>query len=199
MTVDESLTLLALPETTTNRWISQLSEPHRHYHSLDHIKAMLSHYDGRLPEIVAAIWLHDIVYDPRADDNEERSAAQARADLVPGPSTEIVVRLILDSKHHAGGDALTDLFNDLDLGIIGSDPAVYDRYAAQIRREYAFVPDAVYRPARAGILRGFNQRRVFKTQGFHHLEDRAHANLEREIDSLESPIEEAAGDTRRVD
>lgn len=188
VTDEESLALLALPETITGRWLLQLSEPQRHYHTLDHVKAMLSHYEGESPEMVAAIWLHDIVYDPTAPDNEERSAEQARADLPPGSGTEIVVRLILDSKHHLGGDPWTDLFNDLDLGIIGSDSRVYERYAEQIRREYAFVPDDVYRAGRAAILRGFNERQIFKTSDFRHLEHQAHANLEREIDRLEERL-----------
>jgi predicted metal-dependent HD superfamily phosphohydrolase len=185
MTIDESLALLILPEATTRRWVEQLHEPHRHYHTLNHVKEMLHHYDGARWEVVAAIWLHDIVYDPRASDNEERSAAQARADLPPSAGIDLVLRIILDSKHHKGGDPLTDAFNDLDLGIIGSRAESYDRYAEQIRREYAFVPDEIYRPARAGILRGFNERQIFKTAAFRHLEAQAHLNLEREIAGLE--------------
>ncbi|MES2289461.1 MAG: phosphohydrolase [Pseudomonadota bacterium] len=185
MTIDESLALLALPEAITQRWMEQLNEPHRHYHTLDHVAEMLRYHDGSYPEFVAAIWLHDIIYDPRRSDNEERSAAQARADLPPGAGTELVVRLILDSKHHGGGDPLTDAFNDLDLGIIGSRADRYDRYAMQIRQEYSFVPDEAYRPARAGILRGFNERQIFRTEAFRHLETQAHLNLEREIAHLE--------------
>lgn len=186
MTKDESLAALALPDAITRRWVEQLKEPHRHYHTLNHIEEMLRHYDGSRLEMIAAIWLHDVIYDPRASDNEERSAAQARADLPPGSATDTVVRLILDSKHHGGGDPLTEAFNDLDLGILGSRAESYDLYAEQIRQEYAFVPGEVYRPARAGILRGFNGRQIFKTAGFRHLEDQAHANLQREITRLEA-------------
>lgn len=185
MTIDESLALLGLPEATTARWLNQLREPHRHYHTLNHVEAMLRHYNGTMREMIAAIWLHDIIYDPQASDNEERSADQARADLPQGIDTAIVVRLILDSKHHKGGDPLTDAFNDLDLGIIGSSARSYDRYSEQIRLEYAFVPDEVYRPARAGILRNFNERQIFRTPAFSHLERQAHCNLQREIARLE--------------
>lgn len=185
MTIDESLALLGLPEAITQRWLEQLHEPHRHYHTLNHVKEMLRHYDGSSRELIAAIWLHDIIYDPRASDNEERSADQARADLPPDFDTDLVVRLILDSKHHKGGDPKTDAFNDLDLGIIGSSAGLYDRYAEQIRLEYAFVPDEVYRTARAGILRSFNERQIFRTTAFGHLESQAHFNLEREITRLE--------------
>lgn len=110
MTIGESLALLGLSEAITQRWLEQLHEPHRHYHTLKHVKEMLRHYDGSSRELIAAIWLHDIIYDPRASDNEERSADQARADLPPDFDTDLVVRLILDSKHHRGGDPLTDAF-----------------------------------------------------------------------------------------
>ncbi len=185
MTPEESLTLLDLPAATTRRWVEQLCEPHRHYHTLDHVTALLGGYDGGRPGFVAAIWLHDIVYDPKASDNEARSAEQARADLPSSAETDLAVRLILDTRRHIGGDPLTDAFNDLDLGIIGAGAAAYDRYAAQIRLEYAFVPEAAYRPARASILRAFDAGPIFKTAAFRPLEAQAHSNLKREIERLE--------------
>ncbi len=185
MTLDESLALLGLPGATTRRWMAQLGEPHRHYHTLDHVAAMLRRYHGSDRGMVAAVWLHDIVYDPRASDNEERSAEQARDDLPAGASTDLAVRLILATKHHAGGDPCTDAFNDLDLAIIGSGAEAYDRYAGQIRLEYAFVPEAAYRAGRADILREFDKRKIFRTPAFQHLEHQAHINLRREIGCLE--------------
>ncbi|MFV0625229.1 hypothetical protein ACBY01_14620 [Sphingomonas sp. ac-8] len=186
MTVDESLELLGLPDTTTRQWLEQLGEPHRHYHNLQHIEAMLGRYEGANAGVVAAIWLHDIVYDPKASDNEERSAEQARADLPAGPATDLAVRLILDTKHHAGGDPWTDAFNDLDLAILGSRAATYDRYAEEIRREYAFVPDLPYRTGRAQVLRAFDRRTIFKTPAFQARERQAHDNLRHEIARLDA-------------
>lgn len=40
----ESLMSLNLPTETTDRWIRQLREPHRHYHTLDHVAALLDTY-----------------------------------------------------------------------------------------------------------------------------------------------------------
>jgi predicted metal-dependent HD superfamily phosphohydrolase len=188
MTLDESLALLSLPDATTRRWQMQLHEPHRHYHTLHHVEAMLRWYDGSDPAVVAAIWLHDIVYDPKASDNEERSAEQARADLAAGPNADLAVRLILDTKHHAGGDPFTDAFNDLDLAIIGSSPETYDRYAEQIRLEYAFVPEAAYRAGRAEILQEFDKCKIYKTTGFQRFEAQAHSNLQREIGRLQAGV-----------
>src|SRR5262245_48769827 len=64
-------------EELLRRW----SEPWRHYHTLGHLRFCLGELDAASaaptdrPLLEAAIWLHDAIYDPRAKDNEERSAA----------------------------------------------------------------------------------------------------------------------------
>lgn len=187
---EASLALLALPAAVTNRWHEQLAEPHRHYHDRRHIAAMLA---GLSPEhasreLVAAIWLHDIVYDPRAGDNEERSAEQARGDLAgSGIDVDRVAALIGGTKHHRAATGEQQLLNDLDLGILGAPPADYARYAADIRREYAHVPEDIYRPARARVLRGFlDLPAIYGGAAGRHLGAAARANLAGEIARLEA-------------
>ena len=59
-----------------DRW----QEPHRHYHTIDHLAAVLSIVDAQADEaddpqaVRLAAWFHDAVYDPRRTDNEELSA-----------------------------------------------------------------------------------------------------------------------------
>lgn len=187
MTPDQSLSLLGLAPSITKRWVMRLNEPQRHYHTLAHIEAMLA----QLPaadasrEMIAAIWLHDIVYDPKASDNEEMSALIAEQDLVGSAiATPIVVSLILGTKRHEPGLPQQNLLNDLDLGIIGAPPPAYARYAHQIRMEYAHVPTPQYHAGRAAILSAFDQWQIFQTERFAHLEDRAHKNLHAEIARL---------------
>jgi predicted metal-dependent HD superfamily phosphohydrolase len=185
MSPEGSLAMLGLPGTVTDRWQAQLAEPHRHYHDRRHIAAMLAAIPpGRESrELIAAIWLHDVVYDPRAGDNEERSAEQARRDLaVSDIDAGRVAALILGTKHHRADMEEQQLLNDLDLGILGASPDAYARYAADIRREYAHVAEEAYRAGRARVLRGFLELpAIYGGADFRHLEEPARANLAGEI------------------
>src|SRR4051794_19542384 len=61
----------------------------RHYHGIGHIGECLAEFDrvrylAKSPKAIeAAIWFHDIVYDGRRTDNEERSADTADKQLAP--------------------------------------------------------------------------------------------------------------------
>lgn len=187
MQLDESLDRLGLPHAVTSAWIAQLSEPHRHYHTLAHVIHMLANLPepDASREMIAAIWLHDIVYDPHASNNEEASAEQALVDLKEAEiDASLVAALIMGTKRHEGGSDAQDLLNDLDLGIFGASRAAYARYSDQIRREYGFVPDDIYRPNRALVLERYDATRIFRTPRFIEREPDAHANLRWEIAML---------------
>lgn len=187
MNVTESLEALDLPSSVTATWLYQLAEPHRHYHTRTHIEHMLSHLPtteaGK--EMIAAIWLHDIVYDPRATDNEEKSAEQALRDLERADiDAQSVAELIRGTKRHECGSAMQNLLNDLDLGIFAASRSGYARYAERIRMEYAFVPKHIYTANRILVLERYNAMRIFRTNQFADWEPRAHANLQWEIELL---------------
>ena len=54
------------------------AEPHRHYHTLEHVAGML--YEGRAFPLddgqVLAVWFHDAVYDARRSDNRSRAMGE---------------------------------------------------------------------------------------------------------------------------
>lgn len=173
------------------------AEPHRHYHTMSHIREVLLAVSVAVrppnpsPELMLAAILHDVVYDPRAADNEERSAQYARELLaslqVPRERREETARLILLTKQHdpAPGDESGKALIDADLAILGADTTRYDAYAEAIREEYAWVPEDQYRQGRRRVLERFLARiDIYRTAWMKPREPLARANLAREIASL---------------
>jgi predicted metal-dependent HD superfamily phosphohydrolase len=146
--------------------LSRWSEPHRHYHTCEHLDAVLSIVDANArfasdPTAVRlAAWFHDAVYDPTAGAgvNEEASAELATAELgalglPPGQLAETARLIRLTAGHRTEPtDRNGCLLADADLAILAAEAPVYDAYAAAIRREYAHVPDRLYRVGRANVL-----------------------------------------------
>jgi predicted metal-dependent HD superfamily phosphohydrolase len=177
--------------------VARYSSPDRHYHNLDHIRNMLAWLAERKPRLEdlplgLAVWFHDAVYDPRAQDNEEQSALLARTALaslgLADDQITTVTRLILLTRTHLTDpdDQSGALLLDADLAILGADPAVYDAYASAIRREYAWVAEEAYRVGRRRVLEAFLQRRrIYHTaEAFSTGETRARENLRRECAAL---------------
>lgn len=172
------------------------SEPQRHYHNQQHIAECLEEFDrarhlAQEPEAVElALWFHDAVYDPKASDNEERSAAMAVRCLEAGGKPKLaaaVGSLVMATKSHsaeAGPDA--GLLVDVDLSILGKSDQRFSEYEAQIREEYRWVPGLVFKPKRAEILQRFlDRKRIYATDLFaSKYEETARRNLENSIRNL---------------
>ncbi len=177
---------------------SLYAHPPRAYHTLDHIAASLATFDtarrlADAPDTVElAIWLHDSVYQPERSDNELRSADAAGmiAGLL-GVAPEAIAKvraLVLLTRHDAlpaSGDAA--LMADIDLSDLGAEPAAYARYAESIRREFAFASDPHFATGRHAFLeRMLARERIYSTPYFRsELEERARANLRRELHEIE--------------
>jgi predicted metal-dependent HD superfamily phosphohydrolase len=172
------------------------AQPHRHYHTLEHIGRLLALFHPvrrrrRAPDAAElALWLHDVVYDPRATDNEERSAALARQLLHAGgigsAIADLAAALILETNHAAPPDDLDARYVvDVDLSILGATPEEFDRYEAQIRAEHAFRSEAEYRQRRSRLLQALLDRPgIFLTAEFAAFEAPARANLARSLARL---------------
>jgi predicted metal-dependent HD superfamily phosphohydrolase len=187
------------PATTLrDALIAAYGEPHRRYHTVEHLEEALAVAAdlGGSAAVELAIWFHDAVYDPARFDNEERSAAMAVAELAglgtDGRLVAEVAALVLATKgHDVAGDepAGTDQHEmlDADMAILGSPPAAYVRYADAIRAEYGHLPDEVFRPGRAAVLRGFLARpTLFLTAAaLERFEAAARHNLAEELARLD--------------
>ena len=171
--------------------------PARAYHNMNHIGDCLMRF-GEHAHLVEdpvavefAIWFHDIVYDTRAADNEERSAVIAAEFLSGTPLGTVVANLIRATKHDAPPPTRdAALLCDIDLSILGREPGEYDAYTRAVRQEYAWVPFQKYAEARTRVLEGFLARPAIFV--LDELEERfgeqAKANLGLEICSLANPV-----------
>ena len=174
-------------------------EPARHYHTLAHIAALLRQLEaysggvGNRDAVALAIIFHDVVYDPRRQDNEQQSAVVARERLAalgfPASLIQKVASYIEATQHGRevdSEDADLALLLDLDLSTLASAPETYRLYASDIRREYDHVPKAFYRLGRRQILEGFLARKqIYHTPLLaERWEARARANISEEIAQL---------------
>ncbi len=152
--------------TSRTEWaavVGAWSEPHRRYHDLAHLAAVLGIVEQLAdaatdPTAVRlAAWYHDVAYDPQRDDNEQVSAARARIGLlglVDEATVAEVERLVLLTAGHdpAPGDANGAVLCDADLAVLASPPDAYAAYASAVREEYGHLPDEVFTAGRAAVL-----------------------------------------------
>lgn len=202
---DRWLTLAGItPESIRlgDELVARWAEPHRRYHTLDHLVRVLDGVDefgGHADDVAAvryAAWFHDAVYDggEASADNEELSAQLAEAELpalgVPEARVAEVARLVRLTKGHevADGDRNGAVLCDADLAVLGGDRKAYGAYTEAIRQEYAQFPDEVFRPGRAAVLRGLLELpQLFRTPvAVKRYEAKARANLTAEIAALEA-------------
>lgn len=173
-------------------------KPERFYHNLNHIEKVIKTIEQvkllslDFPSVQFAAWFHDVIYDPKAKDNEEDSAEYAESALnflkISKTTIQKVKNLILATKNHqcSPPDIDSKILLDADLAILGSDDQDYQIYAQSIRQEYAWVPEVEYRIARKQVLQDFLQRpRIYLTDFLStRLEEKARHNLCLEVAAL---------------
>ncbi len=178
-------------ENLLARW----AEPHRRYHTTDHLIAVLNRVDELAhhaddPDAVRlAAWFHEAVYLPDRSTNEERSARLAERALpeagVSRETTAEVARLVRLTIEHdpAERDHNDQVLCEADLAVLAGGP---QEYAAAVRAEYAFVPDDAFRAGRADVLRQLlGQEPLFRTPtGQTRWERVARRNLATELELL---------------
>lgn len=177
--------------------IAAYGEPHRKYHGVQHLTECIaafeqySHLAEQPHEVGIALWFHDAVYDLRAADNEAESAAWAELALAAAAvSQDAIVRikgLIMATCHDAvPEDRDQQLMVDIDLAILGASESRFAEYEAQVREEYAWVPEPRYRQVRAGLLAQFLARpSIYNTLELRErFEAQARKNLAESVEQL---------------
>lgn len=202
------------PDAGRDLWLAEgslllrgWSEPHRRYHTTEHLTEVLRALDELAPasgldERSALLartvaWYHDLAYDPRAaaGSNEHRSATLARDHLhrlgVADHVVDAVEAGVLMTAGHEIDCGTTHIealeaFHDADLWILSAPEPRYAAYRLQVREEYAHVPDPLFRAGRLDVLRPFLAReRLYRTEHAHReWTGRARANLTAEVEQL---------------
>ena len=191
--------------TAKELWIdvcNLYSEPHRFYHTLNHIKEMLDlskQYSSKLKNKTAvdlAIIYHDVIYKPMSKSNEEDSAAYFEEHFVSSVNPtlkNIVSNYIIETKKHSASESEDEdlkLFIDFDMHILAVDREKYLVYAAQIRKEYCHVERSDYCSERAKFLQATAQSSssIYASESYLHegYDARAKDNLAFECAFLQS-------------
>jgi predicted metal-dependent HD superfamily phosphohydrolase len=171
--------------------IACYSESHREYHTMQHLNECFVHLEKlrsiaeHPAEVEIALWFHDAIYQTSRTDNEEKSAKWAidsvRAVDVPGDVAMRIHDLVLVTRHDGIAiDSDAEVLVDIDLAILGAEPARFDEYEHQVREEYAWVPQPLYQRERCKVLHQFSSRQtLYRTELFHTLyEAQARINLD---------------------
>lgn len=171
------------------------SKKSRHYHNLTHLKQMIASFETYCDqlqnpnEILFAIFYHDFIYSASKKDNELKSAEYALAVLPENVdlNKQLVFDAICATQQHQQNE-IEDInwLIDFDLKILAKDWEDYKIYFEQIRKEYRFYPDFLYKPGRAKALKHFLENEfIFQTDEFRGLyEEKARTNIEKEIELL---------------
>jgi predicted metal-dependent HD superfamily phosphohydrolase len=208
-----------LAEHLLDQVVARYREPHRRYHTTAHLVRVVRHVGALaatdevaaeapdLGAVVVAAFFHDAVYDPRAGDNEARSAALAMRRLAeladeelertgttrwPESRRALVARLVHATAHlddpvaSTGDETETAVLLDADLAVLGSQPGEYQAYVNGVRAEYAHLTEEAWRAGRGEVVQHLlGQRRLYRTvAGRGWWERRARANLTAELATL---------------
>lgn len=169
------------------------NELHRRYHTAAHINHCLSQLDLARAWIAApdtaemALWFHDAIYDPRATDNELKSAElfrQCTRDVASRSFRDDVFRLIMATRHGEPPTREDEKWVvDVDLSGFGAPRDVFERESNAVRQEFAHLSDAQFVPGQCRFLASLLDRpRIYATDFFRERYERgARENIARQL------------------
>ncbi len=151
-------------------------EPTRHYHTLRHIRRCLREFDRARasvphPDVVElALWCHDVIYEPGAPDNEQRSADWFRRwSNEHIEADDCICNSILATKHAQVPAGMDERFTaDIDLSMLGAQRSRFLEDGARLRAERPDLDDRTYAQHERTILTSLLERpRIYLTEVFH--------------------------------
>lgn len=145
--------------------IRAYSEPQRAYHTVQHLFECLTllesvkHYLNDPHAVELALWFHDAVYNPQANDNEIQSAQLFERLLISDLDLDVVKKIkrwiIATQKHQSCNESDLQYLLDIDLAILAAPLPRFMQYEQQIQYEFSWVEPTLYLKKRQEILLHF--------------------------------------------
>lgn len=157
--ISKRLTDLKFPMEVLERY----NEAHRFYHTTEHLLQVLESLQKKgsvSDELFLAAVYHDAIYDPRANDNEERSAElfieHAKKSGLSKDQQQKIKQYILDTKTHKSSDPVSRQLLSADLEILDQPLDKLIDYEKKIFKEFQFADFKLYKPKRLEVLKSLN-------------------------------------------
>lgn len=135
--------------------LNKYDEPHRFYHNWEHIESMLNsakEYGWLTDDLLLSVVFHDIIYNPKKNDNEELSS-KLFEQYVDNVS---IKNAILDTKTHKSTSELSKRLCNLDLEVLYGTMDEFIEFENKICKEYQFVDYNIYKEKRIEVLNSLN-------------------------------------------
>lgn len=147
--------------------LSRYDEPHRFYHTRQHLSEIFNYldeyvnndYDNNLTDddldkLSISTYFHDIIYNPKKQNNEQKSVDLLNEyTQIPQSIRYDCSKIILDtSSNFPPIEKLSKLFWDADRNILLQNIDILIDYENKIFKEFQFVPYDVYKEKRIEFL-----------------------------------------------
>lgn len=143
--------------------LKRYQEHHRYYHTVNHLSDVISYLlneNALDDELFLAAVYHDAIYNPRANDNEEKSAElflnESKHSKLNKSQIDLVCQLILDTKTHKPSNLKSEIFIQADLNILNQPLSMLIEFEKQIFKEYQFADFKIYQKNRIEVLKQLN-------------------------------------------
>ncbi len=167
------------------------SEPHRFYHSQRHILFCLRQFErvedtlGASVAISLALWFHDLILDPAANDNEEQSTQlfeRLAKGHLPAGVIDKTSALIMSTRHIDAPLNFDESFiQDIDLSSMGESWDSFVRDVDDLRKEYSHLSDEAFKEVTINFYhKMLGREKIYTSDYFHeHCEQVARDNIRR--------------------
>jgi pantetheine-phosphate adenylyltransferase len=165
-TIIDRLNYFQFDRNVISEIFQKYQEPHRHFHTLDHVIKILDGLEHEKYQFDDALFLtavfHDVIYDPRSQTNEEDSAAYFLKHFKASEFNEgenlrdSVIQMIRETIDHNPTTEMSKLFCKMDMAVLDEPFPLLMRYEDQIFKEFQFADWKIYRHHRIEALKKFN-------------------------------------------